>query len=143
MAPFPGVPGKPRGTQLVSSGFSVYKKAKSPATLEAAVDFAKHLTSTDMLVRLESLLYISARKSANAQMYQSPEWLEFKPDIALYEHELSTYGAPFWGSQAFEPSWTRSKKFMQAAFEAIYSRSKTPEQAVKDFVRDAAPQAGF
>ena len=32
---------------------------------------------------------------------------------------------------------------MQAAFEAIYSRSKTPEQAIKDFIRDAAPAAGF
>jgi multiple sugar transport system substrate-binding protein len=143
VAPFPGVPGKPRGTLLTSGGFSVYKKAKSPATLEAAVDFARYLTSTDMLVRLESLLYISARKSANAKMYQSPEWLEFKPDIALYEHELSTYGVPFWGSQAFEPSWTKARKFMQAAFEAAYSRSKTPEQAMKDFVRDAKPAAGF
>jgi hypothetical protein len=32
---------------------------------------------------------------------------------------------------------------MQAAFEAAYSRSKTPEQAMKDFIKDAKPAAGF
>ena len=143
VAPHPGVPGKPRGTLLTSGGFSVYRKAKSPATLEAAVDFAKYLTGKDVLVMMESLLYISARKSANAEMYKSPEWLEFKPDIALYEQELGAHGAPFWGSQGFEPSWTKVRKYMQAAFEAVYARSKTPEQATKDFIRDARTDAGF
>lgn len=143
VAPYPEVPGGKRGTLLTSGGFAVYKKAKSPATLEAAVDFAKYLTSKNVLVMLESLLYISARKSANAEMYKSAQWLEFKPDIALYEREISDHGVRFWGSQSFDPAWTKVKKYMQAAIEAVYSRSKTPEQAMKDFVKDAKPDAGF
>jgi len=143
VAPYPEVPGKRRGTYLTSGGFSVFKKAKTPATLEAAVDFAQFLTSKEMLVRLESLLYISGRKSANAEMYKSPEWLEFKPDIALYEKEISDYGVPFWGSQGFLPKWGKVKKYMQAASEAVYARTKTPEQAMKDFIKDANKDAGF
>jgi len=140
---YPEVPGKKRATLLTTGGFSVFKKAKSPATLAAAVDFAKYLTSKDMLVKLETLLYISARKSANAEMYKSEQWLEFKPDIALYEKEISDYGVRFWGSQSFGPTWTKVKKYMQAAIEAIYARTKTPEQAMKDFMKDAKADAGF
>jgi multiple sugar transport system substrate-binding protein len=143
VAPYPEVPGKKRGTLLTSGGFSVFKKAKTPATLEAAVDFAKYLTSKDMLVRLETLLYISGRKSANAEMYKSAEWQEFKPDIALYEKEISDYGVPFFGSQGFSPTWNKVSKYMVAAAQAIYARTKTPEQAMKDFIKDAKADAGF
>ena len=143
VAPYPGVPGVKRGTLLTSGGFSVFRKAENPATLATAVDFAKFLTSKDNLVLLETLLYISGRKSANAEMYKSEQWIQFKPDIALYEKEIADYGVRFWGSQSFEPSWLKVKKYMQAAFEAVYARTKTPQQAMKDFVKDAKPEAGF
>ncbi len=143
VAPYPELPGKPRGTQLVSGGFSVFKKAKSEATLEAAIDLAKYLTSTDVLVMLESVLYISARKSANEEMYKSEEWIDFKPDIARYEQEIADYGVRFWGSQEFDPIWTKAKKHMKAAFEAVYARTKTPEKAMADFIKDAKAEADF
>ena len=96
-----------------------------------------------MLVYLETVLYISGRKSSNAEMYKSAEWVEFKPDIALYEQELAEYGVRFFGSQDFEPTWNKVKKYFDAAIEAIYARSKTPEQAMQDFLKDANPIAGF
>ena len=143
VAPYPEVPGKARGTQLVSGGFSVFKKAANDATREAAVDFAKYVTSPDVLVMLETVLYISGRKSANAEMYKSDEWLEFKPDIARYEQELADYGVRFWGSQEFEPTWNKAREHMTAAFEAIYARTKTPEKAMADFIKDARAAADF
>jgi multiple sugar transport system substrate-binding protein len=76
-------------------------------------------------------------------MYKSDEWLEFKPDIARYEHELSVNGVRFFGSQEFEPTWNKVSKYMTAAVEAIYARTKTPEQAMRDFIRDANAEAGF
>ena len=143
VAPYPGVPGVQRATNLVSGDFNVFEEAKSDATREAAVDFAKFVTSTDMLVSLETVLYISGRKSANAQMYQSEEWVDFTPDIARYEKELADYGVRFFGSQDFEPTWNKVKKFYDAAIEAVYARTKTPEQAMQDFLNDANPIAGF
>ena len=143
VAAYPGVPGIKRSTQLVSGDFNVFEHAKNDATREAAVDFAKFLTSTDMLVYLETVLYISGRKSANAQMYKSDDWIEFRPDIARYEKELSDYGVEFFGSQDFEPTWNKVQKYFTAAIEAVYARSKTPEQAMRDFLKDANPIAGF
>ena len=143
VTPYPGVSGVDRKTYLATFEFNVYKEAENDATREAAVELGKFLTSSEMLVSLETVLYISSRKSSNEKMYQSDDWVEFTPDIARYAKELSDYGTSFYGSQNFDPIWTKVKPFWVAAIEAVYSRSKTPEQAMQDFLKDANPIAGF
>ena len=141
VAPYPSVRGKRRGTYLVSQGMYVYKNQKDEATLEAAVEFAKYLTGKEVMPLIETVLYISARKSVNEGLYQTEEWLEFKPDIDRYVAELSTYGYLFHGSPLFE--YSKIRPLVGSMFQAVYSRSKTPEQAVKDFVKEANAALGW
>jgi multiple sugar transport system substrate-binding protein len=143
VAPYPKAPGKKRGTYLTSGSFSVFEKAENDATREAAIEFARFVTSKDVLVMLDTVLYISARKSANEEMYKTDQWLEFKPDIERYAAELSNYGVRFFGSAEFSPNWTKAAKHMTAAVEAVYARTKTPEKAMADFIRDANNEIGF
>ena len=143
VAPYPKAPGKKRRTELISGSFSVFEKADNDATREAAIEFAKFVTSKDVLVMLETVLYISGRKSANEEMYKSEKWLEFKPDIERYAAELSDYGVRFFGSLEFSPNWNKVEKYFKAAIEAVYARTKTPEKAMADFIKDANNEIGF
>ena len=141
VAPYPGVPGKQRGTYLVSQGMYVYKNQKNEATLEAAVEFAKHMTGKEVMPLIETVLYISARNSVNQEIYRTDAWLEFKPDIDRYAAELSTYGYLFHGSPLFE--YSKIRPFVGSLFQAVYGRSKIPEKAVKDFVKEANAALGW
>jgi multiple sugar transport system substrate-binding protein len=141
VAPYPKAPGKKRGTYLVAQGMYVYKNQKNDATLEAAMEFAKHMTGKEVMPLIETVLYISARKSVNEMLYQTEEWLEFKPDIDRYVAELSKYGYLFHGSPLFE--YPKIRPLVGAMCQAVYSRSKTPEQAVKDFVKEANTALGW
>lgn len=141
VAPYPRAPGKKRGTYLVSQGMYVYKNQKNEATLEAAVEFAKHLTGKEVMPYIETVLYISGRKSVNEVLYKTEEWLEFKPDIDRYVAELSTNGYLFFGSPLFE--YSKIQPLVGSMFQAVYSRSKAPEKAVKDFVKEANAALGW
>jgi multiple sugar transport system substrate-binding protein len=141
VAPYPSVKGHRRGTYLNSRGFYVYKKQKNEATLEASVDFAKYLTGKEVMPLIETVLYVSARKSVNENLYKTDAWMEFKPDIDLYASELSEHGYNFFGSPTF--SFSKISPFLEATMQAIYSRSKTPEEALEDFTRDANKALGF
>jgi len=141
VAPYPGVPGKKRGTWLVSQGFFIYKKQKNEATLQASADFARFVTGKEVMPLIETVLYISGRKSVNEGLYKTANWLEFKPDIDRYANELATYGVMYHGS----PLSGRVKilPLLEAAHQAIYARTKTPEKAIKDFVKEANAALGF
>ncbi len=119
----------------------VYKNQKNEATLEAAVEFAKYMTGKEVMPLIETVLYISARNSVNQEIYRTDAWLEFKPDIDLYAAELSTYGYLFQGSPLFD--YPKIRPLVGAMFQAVYSRSKTPEKAVKDFVKEANAALGW
>jgi len=141
VAPYPKAPGEKRGTYLVAQGMYVYKNQKNDATLEAAMEFAKYMTGKEVMPLIETVLYISARKSVNEMLYQTEEWLDFKPDIDRYVAELSNYGYLFHGSPLF--AYPKIRPLVGAMFQAVYSRSKTPEQAVKDFVKEANAELGW
>ena len=97
--------------------------------------------SREVMPLIETVLYISARKSVNETLYLTEEWQEFKPDIDRYVAELSTYGYLFHGSPLFE--YPKIRPLVGAMFQAVYSRSKTPEQAVEDFVKEANAALGW
>ena len=105
------------------------------------MEFAKHLTGKEVMPLIETVLYISGRKSVNEGLYQTEEWQQFKPDIDRYVAELSTYGYLFHGSPLFE--YSKIRPLVGSMFQAVYSRSKTPEQAVKDFVKEANAALGW
>lgn len=114
-----------------TGGFVVFRQTNAEKR-RMVMEFAKLLTSTETLAMLESLYYLSARESANQLMYHD------LPDI---RSEVSTYldiiarGVRYYGSPTL--NLTEANRHMQAMFEAVLSRDKTPQRAADDFVATA------
>ena len=86
---------------------------------------------------LETLLYITARKSSNAQLtFQNvADYTDDVPtEVQVYQNAID-HGVPYFGPSDLDIS--AGMEYFTAAMEAALSRSKTPQQALDDFVREA------
>lgn len=136
IAPFPHDPEVGPIAYETSGGFIVFKQ-EDEYKREMAMEFARFLTDKENIKLLETLLYITARRSANAE-------LTFE-DVADYTGDVPTevqvyqaaidHGVPFFGPSDLDIS--AAMEHFTAAMEAALSRSKTPQQALDDFVREA------
>src|SRR5690606_15032826 len=98
IAQFPHDPAVGPIAYETSGGFIVFKQ-EDDYKREMAMEFARFLTNTENIQLLESLLYVTARRSANAL-------LDFA-DVADYTEDVSTevqvyqsaidHGVPFFG----------------------------------------------
>lgn len=114
-----------------TGGFVVFKQ-RDARKKELAMEFARFLTSADVEKMLDSLYYLAARQSANAQMYQTLP--QIKGEIDAYLRFIE-HGKPFFGPP--ELNTAPADKFLQAMWEAVFANSKTPQQAADEFVRRA------
>lgn len=130
IAPFPSRPGYDPIALGGSGGYVVFKQ-KDAEKRDMVMEFAKFLTNHENTAALKSLLYVTARKSVNEHLYDGSPFAE---DIAVYtqamEHSIAFYGSP-------EIDFTPAKDHLQAMFEAVFARTKTPEQALADFTKEA------
>ena len=136
IAPFPHDPEVGPIAYETSGGFIVFKQ-EDEYKRQMAMEFARFLTNKENIKLLETLLYITARRSANAE-------LTFE-DVADYTGDVPTevqvyqaaidHGVPFFGPSDLDIS--AAMEHFTAAMEAALSRSKTPQQALDDFVREA------
>ena len=141
IAPFPHDPEVGPVAYETSGGFLVFKQDDA-AKRDMVMEFARFLTNTENAKMLETLMYITARRSANEQL----EFATVTPYLADVATEVSVYqaaidhGIPYYGPSSVDTS--PAIEHFTAAMEAALSRSKTPQQALDDFVR-AANQAVF
>lgn len=130
IAPFPFVPGKDPIALGGSGGYIVFKQ-KDAEKRAMVMEFAKFLTNHENTAALKSLMYVTARKSVNENLYDGSP---FADDVAVYtqamEHSIAFLGSP-------EIDFGPAKDFLQAMFEAVFSRNKTPEQALAEFAKEA------
>lgn len=130
IAQFPHLPEVGPVAYHTSGGFVVFRQ-RDEEKKKMVMEFARFLTSAENMRLLKSLLYVTARKSVNATLY---EGYKFEKEIDVYLRAIDN-GIPYFGSA--EVDTTPADKYLIAAFEAAFSRSKTPKQALDDFVAEA------
>lgn len=131
LLPNPHIPAVGPVAYLTTSGFVVFNQ-KDAEKEKMVMEFAKELTSTETLTMLESLYYLSARKSANKLMYKSSPQIANEIDNYM---EFISYGKPFTGPPTL--ALGDATKYLQSMWEALFSRSKTPADAAAEFVKNA------
>jgi len=131
LAPFPHVEGKDPVAYASSSGFVVFRQNDAKKR-EMVKEFARFLVNQENMALLESLSYLTARESVNKTLYADDEYM--KEQVETYAYIMDQYGLEFFGSQEFP--YSQMKKFLIAAFEGAFSGTKTPEQALNDFVKE-------
>ncbi len=113
-----------------SGGFIVFKQ-NDPEKREMALKFADFVTNRENTRLLKSLMYITARKSVNKDLYKGSP---FEEDVQVYVRALE-HGIRYLGSSDLDTQ--PIEKHLEAMFQAALSRNKTPKQALDDFVREA------
>ena len=98
---------------------------------DKVMEFAKFITNFENTASLKTLLYVTARKSVNAVLYEDSP---FADEVSVYTAAID-HGVPFFGSE--EIDFSPVNAHLQAAFEAAFARTKTPQQALDDFAKEA------
>ncbi len=132
IAPFPHVKGKDPVGYATSGGFIVFKQ-RDDEKREMVIEFAKFLTNKENTALLESLSYLTARRSVNEGLYKDDPYMN--EQVEVYGDIMDKYGIPFFGSQEFP--FSQMEKYFTAALEAAFAGTKTPEKALNDFVTEA------
>ncbi|NLG68211.1 MAG: extracellular solute-binding protein [Firmicutes bacterium] len=130
VAQFPHFPEIGPVAYHTSGGFVVFKQA-DPYKREMVMEFVRFLTSPENMKLLRSLLYVTARKSVNEGLY---EGYEFEDEIAVYLRAIE-HGIPYFGSAELDT--TPADNHFIAMLEAAFSRNRTPQQALDEFVAQA------
>ena len=136
IAPFPNDPAVGPIAYETSGGFLVFEQ-EDDYHREMAMELARFLTNTENIQLLESLLYITARRTANAELtFQNvADYTDDVPtEVQVYQAAID-HGVPYFGPSDLDIS--AGMEYFTAAMEAALSRSKTPQQALDDFVREA------
>lgn len=141
IAQFPYDPATGPVSYETSGGFLVFKQ-KDQAKRDMVMEFARFLTNTENAKLLETLMYVTARKSANASLEfdtVTPYIADVATEVAVYQAAID-HGIPYYGPSSVDTG--PAMEHFTAAMEAALSRTKTPKQALDDFVK-AANQAVF
>ncbi|HRW34312.1 MAG TPA: sugar ABC transporter substrate-binding protein [Thermotogota bacterium] len=128
IAPFPHVEGKDPVAYAATGGFIVFKQADKEKR-DMVMEFARFLTNKENMALLESLSYLTSRKSVNAMLYEGDEYMKAQVDV--FGDIMGDYGMEFFGSQSFP--WSEMEKYFTASLEAAFSGTKTPQQALDYF----------
>lgn len=141
IAPFPYDPATGEVAYETSGGFLVFKQ-KDATKRDMVMEFARFLTNTENSKLLETLLYVTARKSSNASLEfetATPYIADVATEVAVYESAID-HGIAYYGPSDVDTG--PAIEHFTAAMEAALSGDKTPQQALDDFVK-AANQAVF
>ncbi len=132
LAPFPHVEGKDPAAYAATGGFIVFKQSDKNKK-DMVMEFAKFLTNKQNMALLESLNYLTSRKSVNKELYAGDDYMKAQVDV--FGDIMGDYGIEFFGSQSFP--WGEMSKYFTAAMESAFGGTKTPQEAL-DYFHDEA-----
>ena len=132
IAPFPHVEGENPAAYAATGGFIVFKQ-NDKEKRDMVMEFAKFLTNQENMALLESLNYLTSRKSVNKVLYEGNQYM--KEQVAVFGDIMGDYGIEFFGSQTFP--WTEMSKYFTASMESAFGGTKTPAEALKYFTDEA------
>lgn len=130
IAPYPHLPEVGPIAHHTSGGFIVFRQQDAEKR-DKVMEFANFLTNFENTAALKTLLYVTARKSANDVIYEDSK---FADEISVYMQSIEN-GVPYFGSA--DVNFAPAEPFLQAAFEAAFARTKTPQEALDEFVKEA------
>lgn len=130
IAPYPHFPEVGQTAHHTSGGYVVFRQ-KDEEKKRKVMEFANFLTNAENTATLKTLLYVTARKSVNEVLYEDSP---FASEVDVYMRAIS-HGTPLFGSSDID--FSPAEPYLQAAYEAAFSRTKTPQQALDDFVKEA------
>ncbi|NMB11324.1 MAG: sugar ABC transporter substrate-binding protein [Firmicutes bacterium] len=130
IAQFPHIPEIGPVAYHASGGFMVFKQRDSEKK-KMVMEFCRFLTNPENTRLLKSLLYITARDSVNQDLYVDSV---FADEVSIYANAIQN-GHQYYGS--LDVDFTPARKFWQAAFEAAFTRDKTPKEALTEFAQEA------
>lgn len=130
VAQFPHLPEIGPVAYHTSGGFVVFKQ-KDPEKRKMVMEFARFLTSPENMRLLRTLLYVTARASVNKDLY---EGYDFENEIDVYLRAIA-HGIPYFGSAELDTA--PADNHFIAMLEAAFSRTRTPQQALDEFVSQA------
>jgi multiple sugar transport system substrate-binding protein len=135
IAPFPHDPETGPVAYQTSGGFVVFQQ-DDDYKREMAMELARFITNQENIKLLESLLYVTARKSANAELtFESVEaYTDVRPQVETYVNAIS-HGVPYFGPPQINTG--PAMDFLTAAVQAALTRQKTPQEALDEFVQQA------
>ena len=128
IAPFPHRKGEDPAAYAATGGFIVFKQ-EDEEKKEMVMEFARFLTNKENMALLESLNYLTSRRSVNKTLYEGDEYM--KEQVDVFGEIMANYGMEFFGSQNFP--WDEMKKYFTAALEGAFSGTKTPKEALDYF----------
>jgi multiple sugar transport system substrate-binding protein len=128
LAPFPHVEGKDPVAYASTGGLVIFKQPNKEKR-DMVMEFAKFLTNKENMALLETLNYLTSRKSVNAMLYEGDEYM--KEQVETFGNIMGEYGMEFFGSQSFP--WAEMDKYFIASLEAAFSGTKTPQEALDYF----------
>ncbi|MFA6656629.1 MAG: sugar ABC transporter substrate-binding protein, partial [Mesotoga sp.] len=115
-----------------ASGFVVFKQ-NDKEKRDAVMEFAKFLTNKENTALLESLIYLTARKSVNELLFQNDDYLN--EQAQTFARIMDETGMEFFGSQSFP--WSEISKFFTSSMEGAFGKTKTAQEALDSFVTEA------
>jgi multiple sugar transport system substrate-binding protein len=122
------VEGKDPVAYASTGGFVIFKQPDKEKR-DMVMEFARFLTNKENMALLESLNYLTSRKSVNAMLYEGDEYM--KEQVDTFGNIMGDYGMEFFGSQSFP--WTEMEKYFTASLEAAFAGTKTPQEALDYF----------
>ena len=132
VAPFPHVEDKNPVAYTTGSGFIIFKQ-QNQEKRDMVFEFIRFLTNVENLALLETLQYLTARRSVNEILYKDDPYMN--EQVETFAGIMDNYGMPFFGSQEFP--WSQIQPHFISAIEAAFAGNKTPQRALDDFVAEA------
>jgi multiple sugar transport system substrate-binding protein len=135
LAPFPHDPAVGPVAFQTSGGFVVFRQTDDYKR-DMAMEFARFVTNPENIALLEDLLYITARKSANAQLTfeRVQAYTDVQRQVEVYTNAID-YGVEYFGPSTFD--WGIVNDFFISAMQAAFSGDLSAQQALDEFVRQA------
>lgn len=135
LAPFPHDPAVGPVAFQTSGGFVVFRQ-RDDYKRDMAMEFARFVTNPENIALLEDLLYITARKSANAQLtFESVQaYTDVQKQVEVYTNAID-HGVAYFGPSTFD--WGIVNDFFVSAMQAAFAGDMSAQQALDEFVRQA------
>jgi len=127
VAPFPTAAGVKPAAHISSGGFIVFKQNDNRKK-KYVIEFAKFLTAPENIKLLESINYITARKSANKNLYQKNS---LGREIETYTKIIEKNGISLTGSEKIH--YSELKKYLVSLFETVFQSEKSTADALNEF----------
>ncbi|MBP7654426.1 sugar ABC transporter substrate-binding protein [Candidatus Dependentiae bacterium] len=127
IVPFPRVEGINPSAHTTTGGFIVFKQ-ENKKKKKYVMELAKFITSQENIKYLETINYITSRKSVNRDLFNENPIVS---QVQTYSGILENYGKSLTGSEKVR--YSELKKYIITLFETVFHGKKSVEESLDEF----------